>query len=150
MVDSYRKLINKQIKMKKTYKDLYMVAAYCAANIYNKETKGQIKLNKIREKLQPYLDEYTELRDALRLEYAMVVSEGEKKGKVIIEEDGNYAYTQENLPKLNKAAKELADKEFDYTPILITNPEELEVYTFLKGWVTGVDFKEDLEEEIEL
>jgi hypothetical protein len=80
----------------------------------------------------------------------MVVTEGEKKGKVIIEEDGNYAYTQENLPKLNKAAKELADKEFDYTPIVITNPEELEVYTFLKGWVTGVDFKEDLEEEIEL
>ena len=64
MVDKYRKLINKQYKMKKSYKDLFMVVAYIAGNIYNEETKGQKKLGIIRKKLQSYLDAYNEDRDA--------------------------------------------------------------------------------------
>jgi hypothetical protein len=130
--------------VKKTYKDLYMVVAYTAANIMNESTKGQKKLALIRKKFQPYLDEYNEKRDELRLDHASV----DDKGNLIMDEKGEYKFSKEGLKKLSQAVKELSDKEFDYTPILIINPEELELYTFLDGWVSGVKFEK--EEEIEL
>lgn len=130
--------------VKKTYKDLYMVVAYTAANIMNESTKGQKKLALIRKKFQPYLDEYNEKRDELRLDHASV----DDKGNLIMDEKGEYKFSKEGLKKLSQAVKELSDKEFDYTPILIINPEELELYTFLDGWVTGVKFEK--EEEIKL
>jgi len=130
--------------VKKTYKDLYMVVAYTAANFMNESTKGQKKLALIRKKFQPYLDEYNEKRDELRLDHASV----DDKGNLIMDEKGEYKFSKEGLKKLSQAVKELSDKEFDYTPILIINPEELELYTFLDGWVSGVKFEK--EEEIEL
>jgi hypothetical protein len=130
--------------VKKTYKDLYMVVAYTAANIMNESTKGQKKLALIRKKFQPYLDEYNEKRDELRLDHASV----DDKGNLIMDEKGEYKFSKEGLKKLSQAVKELSDKEFDYTPILIINPEELELYTFLDGWVSGVKFEK--EEEIQL
>jgi hypothetical protein len=130
--------------VKKTYKDLYMVVAYTAANIMNESTKGQKKLGLIRKKFQPFLDEYNEKRDELRLDHASC----DDKGNLILDEKGEYKFTKEGLKKLSQAVKELSDQEFDYTPILIINPEELEVYTFLDGWVNGVKFEK--EEEIEL
>lgn len=148
MVDTYRKLINKQHRMKKTYQDLFMCVAFIAGNVYNEETKGQKKLAIIRKKLQPFLDTYNDEADAIKLDNALVVTEGEKKGKVVVEADGNYAYSAEGIAKCNKALKELSKKEFDYTPIVVNNPDELDQYVFLKGFVTGVEFKE--EEEIEL
>ena len=92
MVDKYRKLINKQYKMKKSYKDLFMVVAYIAGNIYNEETKGQKKLGIIRKKLQSYLDAYNEDRDALRLECASC----DDKNNVIMDEKGSIA-TQKRI-----------------------------------------------------
>jgi hypothetical protein len=130
--------------VKKTYKDLYMVVAYTAANIMNESTKGQKKLALIRKKFQPYLDEYNEKRDELRLDNASV----DDKGNLILDEKGEYKFSKEGLKKLSQEVKELSDKEFDYTPILIINPEELELYTFLDGWVSGVKFEK--EEEIQL
>jgi hypothetical protein len=130
--------------VKKSYKDLYMVVAYTAANIMNESTKGQKKLALIRKKFQPYLDEYNEKRDELRLDHASV----DDKGNLIMDEKGEYKFSKEGLKKLSQAVKELSDQEFDYTPILIINPEELELYTFLDGWVSGVKFEK--EEEIQL
>lgn len=144
MVDKYRKLINKQYKMKKSYKDLFMVVAYIGGNIYNEETKGQKKLGIIRKKLQSHLDAYNEERDSLRLDAASI----NDKNNVIMDEKGEYSYTKENLTKLSKQVKELSDKEFDYQTIVINNPAELDQYVFLNGWVSGVEFK--IEEEIEL
>lgn len=144
MVDKYRKLINKQYKMKKSYKDLFMVVAYIAGNTFNEETKGQKKLGIIRKKLQSHLDSYNEDRDSLRLDAASI----NDKNNVIVDEKGEYSYTKENLTKLSKQIKELSDKEFDYQTIVINNPSELDQYTFLNRWVSGVEFK--IEEEIEL
>jgi len=130
--------------MKKTYKDLYMVVAYTAANMMNESTKGQKKLGIIRKKLQIYLDEYNEKRDDLRLNNASV----DDKGNLILDEKGEYKFSKEALKKLSQEVKELSDKEFDYVPIEISKPDEMEVYTFLEGWVNGVKFEK--EEEIEL
>ena len=131
-------------KMKKTYKDLYMVVAYTAANIVDESMKGQKKLSLIRKKFQPYLDEYNEKRDELRLDHASC----DDKGNLILDEKGEYKFTKEGLKKLSQEVKDLSDKEFEYTPIEVINPEGLEIYTFLDGWVNGVKFEK--EEEIEL
>lgn len=130
--------------VKKTYKDLYMVVAYTAANVMNESTKGQKKLSKIRKKLQPYLDEYNEKRDELRLDFASC----DESGNLILDQKGEYKFNKDGIKKLSQAVKELSDKEFDYTPIVVFNPEELELFTFLDGWVTGVKFEK--EEEVEL
>jgi hypothetical protein len=130
--------------MKKTYKDLYMVVAYTAANIVDESMKGQKKLSLIRKKFQPYLDEYNEKRDELRLDHASC----DDKGNLILDEKGEYKFTKEGLKKLSQEVKDLSDKEFEYTPIEVINPEGLEIYTFLDGWVNGVKFEK--EEEIEL
>jgi hypothetical protein len=121
-----------------------MVVAYTAANVMNESTKGQKKLSKIRKKLQPYLDEYNEKRDELRLDFASC----DESGNLILDEKGEYKFNKDGIKKLSQAVKELSDKEFDYTPIVVFNPEELELFTFLDGWVTGVKFEK--EEEVEL
>jgi hypothetical protein len=130
--------------MKKTYKDLYMVVAYTAANMMNESTKGQKKLGIIRKKFQIYLDEYNEKRDELRLNNASV----DDKGNLILDEKGEYKFSKDALKKLSQEVKELSDQEFDYTPIEISKPDEMEVYTFLDGWVNGVKFEK--QEEVEL
>lgn len=130
--------------VKKSYKDLYMVVAYTAANIMNESTKGQKKLALIRKKFQPYLDEYNEKRDELRLDHASC----DDKGNLILDEKGEYKFTKEGLKKLSQEVKELSDKEFEYLPIEVFNPEGLEIYTFLEGWVNGVKFIKEQEEEL--
>jgi hypothetical protein len=121
-----------------------MVVAYTAANIVDESIKGQKKLSLIRKKFQPYLDEYNEKRDELRLDHASC----DDKGNLILDEKGEYKFTKEGLKKLSQEVKDLSDKEFEYTPIEVINPEGLEIYTFLDGWVNGVKFEK--EEEIEL
>lgn len=132
--------------MKKTYRDLFVFVGSVVQNIYNEETKGQKKLKLIREKVQSYLDAYQEELDALRLDAASV----DDKNNLILDEKGEYKFTKEALKKLSQDSKDLSKKEFDYTPINVFNPAELDQYLFLKDWVTGVKFKEVKEEIIEL
>jgi len=39
-----------------------------------------------------------------------------------------------------KQVKELTEKEFKYEAINVVNPAGLEEFTFLKDWLTGVEF----------
>jgi hypothetical protein len=53
--------------------------------------------------------------------------------------------------KLNASSKELNLSNFDYTVIQVNNPEGLDIYTFLDGWVEGVKFiKIDKIDDVEL
>jgi len=126
-----------------TYRDLFVLIENIKLNIGNQETKGQKKLFKIYEKLKPYLDEYQAQIDDIRLEYASV----DDKGNVIVDDKGNYKYTKEELKKFNKAFKELEAKEFVYKCIQIVNPEGLQPYWFLEGWVCGVELDKKQDEE---
>jgi hypothetical protein len=49
---------------------------------------------------------------------------------------------------LNKQLQELDNQEVVFEKIAITNPQGLEDYLFLKDWVTGVPFKEEVDEEL--
>lgn len=123
------------------YKDLLTLSNILQAVITSDETKVQKKLIKIYEKLKPYMESNTEKANDLRLDNAFV----DDKGILLLDEKGNYRFSKEGIKKLNKQLQDLDNQEFVFEKINITNPEGLEGYTFLKGWVTGVTFVEDNE-----
>jgi hypothetical protein len=109
------------------------------------KTKGQKKLRKIGELIQPHLDEFNDKKEEMRLDAASI----DKDGNLITNEKGEYSFNKEGVKKLNVAIKELLLTEINFTPIQVSFPEGLENYSFLDGWVKGVKFNNQ-QEEIEL
>lgn len=131
--------------MKKNYAELFVIIGALNHYVGKAQTKGQKKLVKIGERIKPYLDEYNALADELRLDNASV----DKDGNLILNEKGGYQFTKEGAKKLAQQSKELNLSEFDFEPIKVLNPEGLEIYDFLAGWVEGVEFKTK-EDDVEL
>ena len=133
--------------MKKSYAELFVLVHFLNANIKDGKTKGQKKLVLIAKKVQLFLDEYNEKAEDLRLDEASV----DKDGNLILNEKGSYSFSKDGLKKLNEKSKDLNLSSFDFDPIVVNNPEGLDIYPFLNGWVTGVKFK-DLEiiDDVEL
>jgi hypothetical protein len=121
------------------HKDLILTMSLLVANIGDQKTKTQKKLLKIHEQLKKHYDAYQEKIAELRLDNASV----DKDGNLILDEKGEYKYNKEGLKKLNEAAKELLDAEFEYKPIEVMNPEGLDIHIYLKGWVNGVKFQDE-------
>lgn len=128
-----------------TNKDLIMTANLLAANMGEQTTKTQKKLRKIYDKIKPLIDSYQEQLEDLRLENASV----DEKGNLILDEKGGYKFSKDAIKKLNSAIKELSEKEIEFKPIEVLNPEGLDIHVYLKGWLTGVEFKQD-EESVDL
>ena len=133
--------------MKKSYAELFTLVHFLNANAKDGKTKGQKKLVLIAKKVQVKLDEYNEKAEELRLDAASV----DKDGNLILNEKGSYSFSKDGLKKLNQQSKDLNLSSFDFDPIVVNNPEGLDIYPFLDGWVTGVKFK-DLEiiDDVEL
>lgn len=127
-----------------TYKQLIELVNLIKLNLSDQTTKGQKKLFKIYEKVKHHIDEYQAQVDEIRLENASV----DDKNNVIIDEKGNYKFSKEALKKLNSDFKVLENKEFEFTKINVVNPQGLEIYTFLKDWVDGVEFIKQEEEQL--
>ena len=121
------------------HKDLILTMSLLVANIGDQKTKTQKKLLKIHEQLKKHYDSYQEKIAELRLDNASV----DKDGNLILDEKGEYKYNKEGLKKLNEAAKELLEAEFEYKPIDVMNPEGLDIHVYLKGWVNGVKFQDE-------
>lgn len=128
----------------KTNADLLSLIQLLNANVGEAKTKGQKKLVKIGERLKPFIDDFNDKREEIRLDAASV----DKDGNLITNEKGEYSFNKEGVKKLNKQIKELLLETLDFTPIPVINPEGLEAYWFLDGWVSGIEFKKP--EEIEL
>lgn len=122
-----------------THKDLILTMSLLVANIGDQKTKTQKKLLKIHEQLKKHYDAYQEKVNEIRLDAASV----DKDGNLIIDEKGEYKFNKDGLKQLNTKAKELLDQEFEYNPIEIMNPEGLDIHTYLKGWVNGVNFQDE-------
>ena len=133
--------------MKKSYAELFVLVHFLNGNTKDGKTKGQKKLVLISKKVQVFLDEYNEKAEDLRLDAASV----DKDGNLILNEKGSYSFSKDGLKKLNEKSKDLNLSSFDFDPIVVNNPEGLDIYPFLDGWVTGVNFK-DLEiiDDVEL
>jgi len=121
------------------YKDLILTMSLLVANIGDQKTKTQKKLLKIHEQLKKHYDAYQDKIAELRLDNATV----DKDGNLILDKKGEYKYNKEGLKKLNEAAKELLDAEFEYKPIEVMNPDGLDIHVYLKGWVNGVKFQDE-------
>lgn len=129
--------------MKKTYSQLFLLIMNINANIKDGNTKLEKKLLKVAEKIKKHSEEYDDKKNEIFLDNASV----DKDGILLTDEKGNYRYTKEGLKKRTEQLKELVNQEFDFTPIPVINPEGLDKLTFLKDWVTGVNFVDEPEEE---
>jgi hypothetical protein len=130
----------------KKYRDLLGLVHYLNQSIEQGKTIGQKKLIKIGDLLKPYIDSYNDKREWILLSNASV----DENKNLIVDENNAYKYTAEGAHKRDKELMELFLSDFDYTPIQINSPSELDQYTFLYGWVNGVEFTIEPEEEVEI
>jgi hypothetical protein len=130
----------------KTYKDLTILIADINSVLGNQETKTQKKLFKIYEKLKPHHEEFQSQFEELRLDNAATNADG----ILLLDDKKEYQFNKDGIKKLSKDIQALNAKSFDFTPIQIINPSGLETFAFLEGWVEGLEFAIEVEEEVEL
>jgi hypothetical protein len=126
------------------FKQLNTLVASINAVIGSQETKTQKKLFKIFEKVKTHHEDYQAKIEELRLDNAAV---GEKD-VLLLDEKGSYKFTKESIKKLTAQVTELGNKEFDFTPIPVVNPQGLNEFNFLQDWTTGITFVKEEEEEL--
>lgn len=129
------------------YKEINSVIKEINVVMGKQETKVQKKLFKFAEKLKPYQETFAKEWEELRLDNAAT----DDKGVLILNKEGDFTFTKDGLKKLQEDLKKLNDKEFEFTKILVVNPQGLEEFHFLEDWTTGIEFKpkeEEIEEEL--
>ena len=124
----------------KELRDLIMIIQQVSGN---QETKIQKKLFKVYEKVKATYEDYLEKIEELRLDNALT----DDKGALVLDEQGKYKFGKDGLKKLNKDIAILDEQEFPFEKIPVVNPQGLEEFTFLKDWLSGVEFKEEEPEE---
>ena len=126
------------------YNKLNSLIANINAVIGNSETKIQKKLFRLYEKVKSHHESYQAQIEELRLDNASTDS----NDILLLDEKGGYKFTKENIKKLTAQVKELGEKEFEFTTILVVNPQGLEDFNFLEDWTTGITFVKEEEEEL--
>jgi hypothetical protein len=126
------------------YQQLNTLVASINAVIGSQETKVQKKLFKLYEKVKSHHESYQAQVEELRLDNAST----DDKDILLLDEKNGYKFTKESIKKLTAQVKELGEKEFDFTPIPVVNPDGLEIFTFLEEWTSGIEFIKEIEEEL--
>ena len=126
------------------YQQLNTLVASINAVIGNSESKTQKKLVKIYEKVKPHHESYQAQIEELRLDNAST----DDKDILLLDDKGGYKFTKDAIKKLTAQVTELGNKEFEFKPIEVLNPNGLENFTFLEDWVTGITFIKEEEEEL--
>ena len=126
------------------YKQLLQLVSSLNQVIGSQDTKTQKKLFKIYEKVKKHHEEYQSEVEILRLDNAQT----DDKDCLLLDDKGSYRYSKEGIKKLTKDIEALNDKEFEFQIINIVNPANLENFTFLVIWTTGIEFNKQEEEEL--
>ena len=126
------------------YQQLNTLVASINAVIGSQETKVQKKLFRLYEKVKSHHESYQAQVEELRLDNAST----DDKDILLLDEKGGYKFTKDNIKNLTAQVKELGEKEFEFTPILVVNPQGLEDFNFLEDWTTGITFVKEEEEEL--
>jgi hypothetical protein len=126
------------------YKQLNTLVASINAVIGNAESKTQKKLVKIYEKVKPHHESYQAQIEELRLDNAST----DDKDILLLDDKGGYKFTKDAIKKLTAQVTELGNKEFEFKPIEVLNPNGLENFTFLENWTNGITFIKEEEEEL--
>ena len=124
------------------YQQLNTLVASINAVIGSQETKVQKKLFRLYEKVKSHHESYQAQVEELRLDNASTDS----NDILLLDEKGGYKFTKESIKKLTAQVTELGNKEFDFTPIPVVNPQGLEDFNFLEDWTTGITFVKEEEE----
>ena len=126
------------------YNQLQILVASINAVIGNSESKTQKKLVKIYEKVKPHHESYQAQIEELRLDNAST----DDKDILLLDDKGGYKFTKDAIKKLTAQVTELGNKEFEFKPIEVLNPNGLENFTFLENWTKGITFIKEEEEEL--
>ena len=126
------------------YQQLNTLVASINAVIGSQETKVQKKLFRLYEKVKSHHESYQAQVEELRLDNAST----DDKDILLLDEKNGYKFTKEAIKKLTAQVKELGEKEFEFTPIPVVNPQGLEDFNFLQDWTTGIEFIKEEEEEL--
>ena len=126
------------------YSQLNQLVANLNAVIGSQETKTAKKLYKIFEKVKTHHEDYQAKIEELRLDNAQV----DDKDCLVLSEKGEYRFTKEGIKKLTEQVKALGEKEFEFKPIDVVNPDGLQDFTFLEEWTSGIEFIKEIEEEL--
>ena len=126
------------------YQQLNTLVASINAVIGSQETKVQKKLFKIYEKVKSYHESYQAQVEELRLDNAST----DDKDILLLDEKNGYKFTKDAIKKLTAQVTELGNKEFEFKPIEVLNPNGLENFTFLEDWTSGIKFIKEEEEEL--
>ena len=126
------------------FKQLNTLVASINAVIGSQETKVQKKLFRLYEKVKSHHESYQAQVEELRLDNASTDS----NDILLLDEKNGYKFTKESIKKLTAQVAELGNKEFDFTPIPVVNPQGLEDFNFLEDWTTGITFVKEEEEEL--
>ena len=126
------------------YQQLNTLVASINAVIGSQETKVQKKLFRLYEKVKSHHESYQAQVEELRLDNAST----DDKDILLLDEKGGYKFTKESIKKLTAQVTELSNKEFDFTPINVVNPDGLQDFNFLEDWTTGITFVKEEEEEL--
>ena len=126
------------------YKQLLQLVSSLNQVIGSQDTKTQKKLFKIYEKVKKHHEEYQSEVEILRLDNAQT----DDKDCLLLDEKGNYKFSKEGIKKLTKDIEALNDKDFEFQIINIVNPSNLEDFSFLDIWTTGIEFNKQEEEEL--
>ena len=126
------------------YQQLQTLVASINAVIGSQETKVQKKLFRLYEKVKSHHESYQAQVEELRLDNAST----DDKDILLLDEKGGYKFTKESIKKLTAQVKELGEKEFEFTPINVVNPDGLQDFTFLEEWTSGIEFIKEEEEEL--
>ena len=126
------------------YNKLNSLIANINAVIGNSETKIQKKLFRLYEKVKSHHESYQAQVEELRLDNAST----DDKDILLLDEKNGYKFTKESIKKLTAQVTELGNKEFEFTPIPVVNPQGLEDFNFLEDWTTGITFIKEEEEEL--
>ena len=126
------------------YQQLNTLVASINAVIGSQETKVQKKLFRLYEKVKSHHESYQAQVEELRLDNASTDS----NDILLLDEKNGYKFTKESIKKLTAQVTELGNKEFDFTPINVVNPDGLQDFNFLEDWTTGITFVKEEEEEL--
>ena len=126
------------------YNQLNQLVANLNAVIGSQESRTQKKLFRIYEKVKSHHEAYQAEVEGLRLDNAQVDS----NDCLILDDKSAYKFTKESIKKLTAQVKELGEKEFEFTPINVVNPDGLQDFTFLEEWTSGIEFIKEIEEEL--
>lgn len=131
-------------KVKKTYGELLDLSRNINAAQIEKGTKAETKIKKIIEKIKPFIEQYNEKRDDIRLDNAYA----DANGVLDLTEKGEYKFTKEGIKQMTKSLKNLLDESFELYELTFST-EGIEHFDFLAGWVEGIKSEESEIEQLE-